>query len=74
MLRATRPVASLLALSLALAACGDDPPAAPAPLPPASYSLEDGTRVDVDPHGAVALFTDDGRALASTTIGAPAGA
>ena len=67
MLRATRSVASLLALSLALAACGDDPPAAPAPLPPASYSLEDGTRVDVDPHGAVALFTDDGRALASTT-------
>jgi alpha-glucosidase len=67
--RSTRLSPALVALCLTLVACGDDPPAVIPPLPPASYTLSDGTRVDVDGRGALALFTADGRALASTTSG-----
>lgn len=54
-------------VALLTLACG---PSAPPPVPPASHVLSDGTRVDVDGSGAVALFTADGRALAATSSGA----
>ena len=62
----SRPLA--LALLLCASACAaDDTPAAPPALPPASYTLEDGTRIEIDGRGAIAVQTADGRALASTT-------
>jgi len=67
MLRTSTLTPRLAALCLTLLACGDDEPATPPPLPPASYTLDDGTRVDVDGRGALALFSEDGRALAATT-------
>lgn len=74
MLLVHRVSLSLVTLGVVLAACGDDPPAVVPPLPPATYTLEDGTRVDVDGLGAIALFSGDGRALASTTsAGVPTG-
>ena len=41
----------------------------PAELAPESYVLSDGTRVDVDGGGAIALFAADGRALAALAPG-----
>lgn len=55
------------ALVLFVVACDPGPPP---PLPPASYTLSDGTRVEVDGRGAFALFTEDGRALAALAEGA----
>jgi alpha-glucosidase len=56
-----------LAVSLvALSGCTSTP----APVPPATHVLSDGTRVEVDGTGAVALFAADGRALAATSADA----
>ena len=60
----------LLVFTLVFIACGDDTPPEPQPLPPATYTLDDGTRVDVDGRGGIALFAEDGRALAATTSAA----
>ncbi len=38
--------------------------------PPASYTLDDGTRVEVDARGALTLVDADGRRLAATASGA----
>lgn len=66
MLAAMTRLAPAMFLAIALAACG---PAEPSALPPESYTLSDGTRVEVDGRGAIALFAADGRPLAALAPG-----
>lgn len=54
-----------VSLSLLAASCGGGP----STIAPASYTLPDGTRVDVGSDGAVSLTSESGHALVSTAAG-----